>query len=212
MEFVNTFFVPLSPAEAFKTLTDLEGIAPCMPGAVLHDQEGDQYRGEVRVKVGPMTLTYQGTAEMGHVDEEGLSAVIQARGREKRGSGRAAATVHARLVETDGGTDVTVTTDLDVTGKPAQFGRGVMADIGSRLIETFADNLARSLAADVSGDDVLDRPAPHPAADNVLNLGSIGGRTLARRTLPWLVPAGAFLVWWLLRRALKRQSLPHQAR
>lgn len=154
MEFTNEFTIPLGIDETFAVLTDLERVAPCMPGATLEEVDGDTYRGRVKVKVGPMSLTYAGTATVTEQDPRAHTARIEASGREKRGGGTASADVRAQLQETDGQTVVTVTTDIAVTGKPAQFGRGVMADVGAKIIDAFANNLRAELEAE---------PEPAPA-------------------------------------------------
>ncbi len=151
MQLEHSFTVPVPPAEAWEVLLDLERVAPCMPGATLESVTGVQFAGKVKVKVGPITVTYRGTGHFTERDEEGLRVTVEARAKEMRGNGTAAATVQAALSAADGGgTRVDVTTDLAITGKPAQFGRGVMADIGSKLIGQFAACLAEELAAPAS--------------------------------------------------------------
>jgi carbon monoxide dehydrogenase subunit G len=140
-------------------LLDIDRIAPCMPGATITKVDGDDFEGTVKVKVGPITVTYGGTASFLEKDEAQRIAVIEARGKETRGSGTATARVTAQLF--DNGADstrVAVTTDLSITGKPAQFGRGVMSDVGNKLIGRFADCLAGELAG-----NSMATPAPAPA-------------------------------------------------
>jgi uncharacterized protein len=141
MEFTNTFHVPVDIETTFTTLIDLEKVTPCLPGATLEEVDGDTYTGRCKVKVGPIAVTYRGTATMAEVDHEKKTARIEAKGKETRGAGTANADVVATLTEVEGGTDVTVVTDLNITGKPAQFGRGVMADVGNKIIDTFAERL-----------------------------------------------------------------------
>jgi uncharacterized protein len=141
MEFTNTFHVPVDIDTAFTTLIDLEKVTPCLPGATLEEVDGDTYTGRCKVKVGPIAVTYRGTATMAEVDHDTKTARIEAKGKEARGAGTATADVIATLTEVEGGTDVTVVTDLNITGKPAQFGRGVMADVGNNIIDTFAERL-----------------------------------------------------------------------
>ena len=129
MDLTNDFRVAVPPATAWTVLTDVERIAPCMPGAQLQEVEGDEYRGVVKVKVGPITAQYKGKAMFRELDEVGHRAVLRAEGRDTRGQGNASATITATLVPDGEGTHVTVQTDLTVTGKVAQFGRGVMADV-----------------------------------------------------------------------------------
>jgi uncharacterized protein len=149
VEFVNEFTVPVGVDRAFEILTDLERVAPCLPGATLEEVDGDAYTGKVKVKVGPIAVTYRGTAELTEKDEDAKHAVIHAKGKEARGAGTAAADVTADLVSEGAEvTKVKVTTDLTITGKPAQFGRGVMEDVGTKLIDTFAERLSAMVEAD----------------------------------------------------------------
>jgi uncharacterized protein len=229
VEFVNEFTVPVGVDRAFDILTDLERVAPCLPGATLEEVDGDAYTGKVKVKVGPISVTYRGTAEVVEKDADAKHAVIRATGREARGSGTAAADVTADLVaDGDETTSVKVVTDLTITGKPAQFGRGVMEDVGTKLIGTFADRLAAMLEADEGGAgvpaDTLPPPTSAPAADTAPSVAPVGG-TGPRRLEPpaqeaealdlmevaggaitkRLVPVAALvallvaLLWWLRR-------------
>lgn len=145
MEFTNEFTVPLDIDRALDVLSDLERVAPSFPGATLESVDGDTYTGRVKVKVGPMSLTYSGEATVTAVDHDAHTARIEASGREKRGAGTATADVRAELRDQDGATVVVVTTDLNVTGRPAQFGRGVMGDVGEKIIDRFAENLHAQL-------------------------------------------------------------------
>src|ERR1700683_827592 len=129
MELTNEFEVAVPVAEAWSVLTDVERIAPCLPGAELKEVEGDEYRGVVKVKVGPISASYRGAAHFEELDEATHRAVLKAEGRETRGQGNASATITATLSESGSGTKVQVATDLSITGKVAQFGRGVLADV-----------------------------------------------------------------------------------
>jgi len=160
MEFTNTFHVPVDIDTAFTTLIDLEKVTPCLPGATLEEVDGATYTGRCKVKVGPIAVTYRGTATMADVDHENKSARIEAKGKETRGSGTATADVIATLEEVDGGTDVTVVTDLNITGKPAQFGRGVMADVGNKIIDTFAERLQAMVTGPEEVEPVPAAPGP----------------------------------------------------
>jgi carbon monoxide dehydrogenase subunit G len=146
LQLEHSFTVPVGINEAWNVLLDIERIAPCMPGAAIDSVDGDDFTGTVKVKLGPIGLTYKGKASFVEKDEAAHKAVIRAQGRDSRGNGTAAATVTAVLAEQSGATKVDVTTDLDITGKPAQFGRGVMVDVGNKLIGQFADCLATQLA------------------------------------------------------------------
>jgi carbon monoxide dehydrogenase subunit G len=139
--------------EAWRVLLDIERIAPCMPGAALDSVAGDDFTGRVKVKLGPINLTYQGKASFIEKDEAAHKAVIDARGKDQRGNGTAAAVVTARLKAEGSITRVDVLTDLNITGRPAQFGRGVMTDVGNKLLGQFADKLAAQLGeGDAQGD------------------------------------------------------------
>jgi uncharacterized protein len=146
MDLSHRFTIPVPVEQAWAVLLDVERIAPCMPGATLESSEGDVHRGRVKVKVGPITVTYRGTAEFTEKDEDNRQAVIRASGKEARGSGTANATVTTRLTDRGEETDVTVDTNLAITGKPAQFGRNVMGEVAQKLLDQFADCLAGGLA------------------------------------------------------------------
>jgi carbon monoxide dehydrogenase subunit G len=161
MQLEHSFTVPATVDEAWKVLTDIERVAPCMPGAALESVDGDNFTGTVKVKLGPIGLTYKGKASFTEKDEAAHRAVLNAQGRDARGNGTASATVTATLAETEGKTKVNVVTDLDITGKPAQFGRGVMVDVGNKLIGQFADCLAGKLGG---GPDEAPVVAPGAAA------------------------------------------------
>jgi carbon monoxide dehydrogenase subunit G len=152
MELTNEFRVDVPVDKAFEVLTDVERIAPCMPGAQLQEIEGEEYRGIVKVKVGPITAQYKGAARFVERDEEAHRAVLRAEGRDTRGQGNANATITASLVPDGDGTMVTVSTDLTVTGRVAQFGRGVMADVSSKLLGQFVDCLEHQVLSGESSD------------------------------------------------------------
>ncbi|MBK9180566.1 MAG: SRPBCC family protein [Acidimicrobiales bacterium] len=141
MELTNEFRVEVPIDHAWHTLTDVERIAPCLPGAQLQEIEGDEYRGIVKVKVGPITAQYKGVARFLERDDVNHRAVLRAEGRETRGQGNAAATITADLAPDGDGTRVTVLTDLHVTGRVAQFGRGVLAEVSAKLLDQFVDQL-----------------------------------------------------------------------
>jgi carbon monoxide dehydrogenase subunit G len=148
MELDHSFTVPVPPDQAWNVLLDVEKVAPCMPGAQVDTVAGDDVAGQLTVKVGPVSLTYKGTATFRDRDTADRSLLVEASGKEMRGAGTASATVHAALRPENGsGTLVTLHTTLKVTGRPAQFGRGVIAEVGARLIDKFADNLAKQLAS-----------------------------------------------------------------
>ena len=145
MKLENRFTVPVPRDEAWKVLLDVERIAPCMPGAKLLTRDGDSFTGQVKVKLGPINLTYGGNAKFVQLDEPGGIAVIDASGKETRGTGTAKATITCRLIDKGANTDIEVDTDLAITGKPAQFGRGVLADVSAKLVDQFAACLAEEI-------------------------------------------------------------------
>ncbi|NYJ05238.1 SRPBCC family protein [Petropleomorpha daqingensis] len=161
MQLENSFTVPVPIDEAWRVLLDIERIAPCMPGAALDSVTGDDFTGRVKVKLGPINLTYQGKASFVEKDEAAHKAVIDARGKDQRGNGTAAAVVTAQLKPEGDATRVDVLTDLNITGRPAQFGRGVMTDVGNKLLGQFADKLAAQLGA---GESAPEPSAPAKAA------------------------------------------------
>jgi uncharacterized protein len=167
VELTNEFTVSVPVDEAWAVLTDLERIAPCMPGAQLQEVEGEEFRGVVKVKVGPITAQYKGAASFQERDDAGHRAVILAEGRDTRGQGNASATITATLVPEGDGTKVSVLTDLTVTGKVAQFGRGVMADVSAKLMDQFVKALEADVLAGSSSDadtPPIETAAPSPGA------------------------------------------------
>ncbi len=147
MELEHSFTVPVPEDRAWEVLLDVERVAPCMPGATLQSIDGDVIHGSIKVKVGPISMTYQGTARFTERDPDRHVVTLEASGRDTRGAGTASATVRSTLEGNGDETHVIVHTSLNVTGKPAQFGRGVLAEVGGKLIGIFADNLAAMLAA-----------------------------------------------------------------
>ncbi|MFH8336871.1 SRPBCC family protein [Streptomyces sp. AM6-12] len=145
MKIDNEFRVDAPLERAWQALTDLESLAPCMPGAQLTGVDGDVYRGKVKVKVGPVISQFQGTARFTEQDEATHSAVISASGKDTRGQGNASATVHARLRPDGTGTAVSVSTDLTISGKLAQFGSGMIKEISEKLFAQFVANVEEQL-------------------------------------------------------------------
>jgi carbon monoxide dehydrogenase subunit G len=167
LEITDDFVVPLSLGDTWALLTDVEKIAPCLPGARLDEVTDGEYAGAVRVKVGPITVEYKGTASFSELDEVNHRLVLVAAGRETRGQGNAAATVTASLIEEGGATKVDLRTDLDITGKVAQFGRGVLSDVSGRLLRQFVANLERDLIAAGSAPTVEGAPGSSPEHNGV---------------------------------------------
>ncbi len=166
MQLTHDFTVPADIDRAWEVLLDIERIAPCMPGAAIESVDGDDFTGTVKVRLGPIGLTYRGKASFVEKDAASHRAVIDAQGKDARGNGTAKAIITATLTAQDGGTAVNVVTDLNITGKPAQFGRGVMVDVGNKLIGQFADCLAGKLTgSDLETAGVAAAAEPSRASD-----------------------------------------------
>lgn len=163
MELNNDFRVGVDRDTTWKVLTDLERIAPLLPGAQLQEVDGDEYRGIVKVKVGPIQAQYKGTATMIEADQAAGKMVMKASGRETRGQGNASATITLTMTPDGDGTKVSANTALTISGKVAQFGRGVLADVSSKLIGQFVDNLE----ADLNAGDQKAGPSSSAPADAV---------------------------------------------
>ena len=218
MDLNHNFTVNQPIAETWVVLTDLERIAPCLAGAELHEVHGDVFKGGVKIKVGPIVAQFKGEAQFVELDNVNFRAHLKASGRDIGGKGNASATITAQLTPiTPTSTSVNVVTDLAITGKVAQFGRGALADISEKLIAQFADNLnalidreggapAPSASApiaeatttkapstgkitDASADEPKIRKIEGPAAEP-LNLQSVAGGAMLKRLLPI---AGAIL-------------------
>ncbi len=223
MELTNEFEVAVPIQVAWAVLTDAERIAPCLPGAELREVEGDEYRGVVKVKVGPITASYQGTARFTELDESGHRAVLRAEGRETRGQGNATAEITASMMPSGSGTKVSVLTDLSITGKVAQFGRGVLADVSTKLLDQFVTNLEASV---LGPDEVavpleataLESPSDHQGPDPApafrhiesapaepVDLVAVAGESVARRLRPLLIVAGIFVIIGLATRSRRRR-------
>jgi uncharacterized protein len=168
MDFQNTFSVAAPIDEVWRAMLDVERVAPCVPGAQVVERTGDDaYKVAIKVKLGPMTMTYRGDVAIVEADEAAHRAVMSARAKEARGQGTADATVEMRLTEHDGRTDGTIRSEVAISGRAAAMGQGVIGDVSGRLIETFAANLAtmlerspRAEAAEAAGAG----GAPEPAA------------------------------------------------
>ncbi len=154
MDLHHEFTVPVPAADAWRILTNLERLAPCLPGAQLTEVEGEIYRGQVKVKVGPIVAQFKGQASFVTRDDANYTASLKAEGRDTGGKGNAAATITARLESTGpSSAKCTVDTDLNITGKVAQFGRGALADVSDKLLLQFVDNLNALIAKEgVSGE------------------------------------------------------------
>ena len=153
IEMDNSFTVPVPPDQAWDVLLDVERIAPCMPGASVTSVDGDNVNGQVKVKLGPLSLAYKGTAKFIDKDQASHTITLDASGKETKGAGTASANVQAVLKpgDADGTTLVAIHTSLSVTGKPAQFGRSLLPDVSGKLIDQFATNLEALINADNAG-------------------------------------------------------------
>ena len=227
MDLNNSFEVAADRATAWRVLNDVERIAPCLPGAQLEEIDGDKFKGNVKVKVGPVSAQYKGEAVFVEQNEAEGKVVIKGSGRDSRGAGNANALITATLHEIDAtNTRVDVHTDLSITGKVAQFGRGVMADVSGKLMMQFADNLQELLenepeagAAEAAADDSVaadDGAAQEAASEEPVNEGprkidmpeaeavdllDAAGAPVFKRVLP-LVGVGALLL--ILRRIFRK--------
>lgn len=204
MELENEFSVGVPVEEAWAALTDLERVAPCMPGFELQAVEGEEYRGVVKVKVGPMVAQYQGVASFAERDAAAHRAVVRAEGRETRGQGRAAATVTASLEPAKGGTRVRMHTELTISGRVAQFGRGVLADVSRKLIDDFARALeadlqqGRGSAPRAGAEPGSPRGAAEPeAASEPVDLLATAGPSLLLRVAPVVLLVAVALWLWM---------------
>jgi carbon monoxide dehydrogenase subunit G len=161
IELDNTFTVPAPPEQTWDVLLDVERIAPCMPGASVLSVDGDEIQGQVKVKLGPLSLTYKGTAKFTEKDQESHTIAIEANGKETRGAGTASANVTATLKPGDTGAEtvVSIHTSLNVTGRPAQFGRSLLPEVSGKLIQQFATNLEAMINADTATDETTAEPA-----------------------------------------------------
>jgi uncharacterized protein len=157
MKLEHEFTVPAPIDTVWQALLDPERVAPCFPGATITSASGDEFSGIVKVRLGPISLQYRGSGRFTGTDEAAHRTVIEASGSASGGQGTAAAKVQASLVENGQGTTVSVITDLTITGKPAQFGRGLIEDVGKKIIGQFADCLSKSLGS-------ADQPAPAAAS------------------------------------------------
>jgi uncharacterized protein len=220
VELNNDFEVNAPVEKAWAVLTDVEKIAPCLPGAQLQEIEGDEYRGIVKVKVGPITAQYKGAATFIEKDDTNHRAVLKAEGRDTRGAGNASALITAHLQAVGDRTKVSVSTDLTVTGKVAQFGRGVMADVSAKLMTQFADNLEQLMETEPTStatvDDAVAAPAvtaePSALSGGVRKIDSpdvapvdivaTAGSPVLKRLAPVL---GAVFGLFLLRRRFRRR-------
>jgi carbon monoxide dehydrogenase subunit G len=198
---IETGFTLARPlVDSWALLTDLERVAPAMPGVTVESSDADGHHAVMRVKVGPVTASYRTVVSIVSLDEAARTAVLRASGKETRGPGTVDATVTARMApEGDAATAVQLSTDLAVTGKMAQFGGGVMTEVAEKLLRQFADQLEEQLAAPETAADA-DASAPPIQAEPV-DLGRMAGSAVLPKAAPALVAIGlALLALVLLRR------------
>jgi carbon monoxide dehydrogenase subunit G len=227
MELTHRFTVPIGVEETWAHFNDIAAVAECFPGAQVTDADEESFSGSVKVKLGPIALQYNGSGTFVEKDPEAHRFVVDAKGKDKRGNGTAGATVTVTMADADGSTDVSVATDLAITGKPAQFGRGVMQDVSDKLLGQFVSCLEQRLApapepspaeaapepaAQGSGEPVADEaaaapPAPPPppsapAPQDALDLGSAVLPVIVRSY--WKQVLAAVVVLLVLRRLWRR--------
>ncbi|CAN5769224.1 hypothetical protein BH23ACT11_BH23ACT11_17440 [soil metagenome] len=159
MKLQNEFTVDAPVEEAWQVMLDLERVTPCLPGAILTEQEGDQYKGKMTVRLGPVKQEYNGTVKFEATDEDNHRAVLRADGKDQRGQGTASATITSTMSEANGGTKVKVDTEMQLTGRAAQFGRGVQQDVAAKLLTQFADCLEK----EILGENVQEEEEPEEA-------------------------------------------------
>ena len=225
MELTHRFSVPLPIDEAWEQFNDIATVAECFPGAIVTSADEESFSGTVKVKLGPIALQYNGAGSFVEKDEAARRMVVDAKGKDKRGNGTAGAHVTLSMSEAGSATDIEVVTDLSVTGKPAQFGRGVMQDVSDKLLGQFVSCLEQKHATPAVVEDpaapepvAQAEPAapgeptppvepvppapPPPRRDDSIDLGTTVLPVLARTYGPWLVGAVVLLllVRWLRRR------------
>ena len=187
MELSNDFEVSAPIEKVWEVINDVELIAPCLPGAQLEEVGNDEYKGFVKVKVGPITAQYKGVAKFVEVDDSNHRVVIRGEGRDTRGAGNAAADITASLESVPEGTRVNVVTDLKITGKVAQFGRGVMADISKKLMGQFADNLSELVLSEDSKPASTGSEGSELEETEAIDLLSVAGGSIGKKLVPeWL--------------------------
>ncbi|GAA1759220.1 hypothetical protein GCM10009795_001980 [Nocardioides hankookensis] len=226
MDLTHRFTVPTSVDETWAHFQDIASVAECFPGATVTEADGDSFAGSVKVKLGPIALVYNGAGTFVEKDEAAHRFLVDAKGRDKRGNGTAGAKVTLTMTDADGGgTDVEVVTDLAITGKPAQFGRGVMQDVSDKLLGQFVECLEQRLSAESTGASQATAPgseqateaepetasvatppptAPQPARqDDALDLGSAVLPVLAKtywKPVVGVVVVAGIVIWWVASR------------
>jgi uncharacterized protein len=205
----HSFTVPVPVEQAWQALLDPERVAPCFPGASLTEVDESGFSGTVKVRMGPIALLYKGSGRFTTADVDARRVVLEATGKDSRGNGTAAATVTATLAEADTGTRVDVVTDLTITGRPAQLGRGLVGEVGGKLLDAFAGCLATRLSASYADErapaggaddeppEAVAEPARPVSAADEIDLIGLAGQPVLKRVMPAI--AGVLLVLLVLR-------------
>ena len=198
MKLENEFRVSVPIDRAWEVLTDIPLITPCRPGATLTDHDADEYKGKIKIKVGPVTADYSGSAVFVQRDEAARHVEISASGRDSRGSGNASATITADMTADGDGTKVSISTDLKISGKVAQFGKGMIAEVSTKLIDQFVDCIEQELLGEAVIDQVAAESAaapgaaapaaaparPRPQQAEALDLMEYAGNSVYKRLIP----------------------------
>jgi len=198
MKLENEFRVSVPIDRAWEVLTDIPLITPCLPGATLTDHDADEYKGKIKIKVGPVTADYSGSAVFVQRDEAARHVEISASGRDSRGSGNASATIIADMTTDGDGTKVSISTDLKISGKVAQFGKGMIAEVSTKLIDQFVDCIEQELLGEAVIDEVAAESAaapgaaapaaaparPRPQQAEALDLMEYAGNSVYKRLIP----------------------------
>lgn len=233
MKIENEFVVNAPVQQAWDAMLDLERIAPCLPGASIDEASDEEYQGTMAIKLGPISARYRGTVSVEEADEENHRAVLRANGKETRGQGSASATITSTLHEENGSTRVRVETDMQVAGRVAQFGRGIMQDVAEELMDRFSTCVEQEIMGGAAGEepeqdaDASERetasaersasvdgrqeeqgpPRSSPREDELLDLGSISRGALVKRAAPVLAGLAGLGLLAVLIRFLMRPSL-----
>jgi carbon monoxide dehydrogenase subunit G len=184
MDLTHRFSVPAPLDEAWNAFNNLEGLAPCFPGATIASIEGDEFTGSVKIKLGPVALVYNGSGRYVERNDADRRVVIEARGKDKRGNGTATAIITASFAESGEETDVEVLTDLAITGKPAQFGRGVISDVSDKLLEQFLACVSGRFAEGLGATDEASASAAFAADDDTRFDEADTEQTIELETVP----------------------------
>lgn len=223
MKIENEFKVNAPVRQAWETVLDLERVAPCLPGAAIEESTNGEYQGTMAVKLGPIAARYRGTVSIEESDEENHRVVLKASGRETRGQGSASATITSTMNEEDGATLVRVETDMEVTGKVAQFGRGIMQDVAEEMLERFSTCVEQEIVGGAgkapeqpeksyNGEAASAEREPENARETAsrqaspLNLASVSQKAVMKRGAPVLAGLAVLCLLAVLTRFRRRPS------